>query len=85
MPIADHIWPSLYPGIIIGAIYGLSLRGFWNLILGAAGGLVGAGIALPITSKLGLTEGLPSLIVLVVLALLGAYVFTRSKALVLRQ
>lgn len=80
----DHIWPALYPGIIIGAVYGLSLRGLWNVILGALGGLAGGALSLAVTSQLGLTEGLPSLIVLVALSFLGAFTFTRSKALMTR-
>lgn len=84
MPMADHIWPALYPGIIVGAIYGLSLRGIWNVLLGGAGGLAGAILALALTAQLGLSDDLPSLIVLVALSFLGAFAFTRSKALMTR-
>lgn len=84
MPMADHIWPALYPGIIVGAIYGLSLRGIWNVLLGGAGGLAGAILALALTAQLGLSDDLPSLIVLLALSFLGAFAFTRSKALMTR-
>ena len=81
---ADHIWPALYPGIIVGAIYGLSLRGFWNVLLGALGGLAGAAVSLPVVTQLGLSEGFVSLVVLVALSFLGAVAFTRLKRLASR-
>lgn len=76
---ADHIWPALYPGIIIGALYGLSLRGVWNFILGGLGGLAGAAVSLPVVSQLGLSEGFVSLVVLIALSFLGAFACTRLK------
>lgn len=78
---ADHIWPALYPGIIIGALYGLSLRGVWNFVLGALGGLAGAALSIPVVIQLGLSEGFVSLVVLVALSFVGAFAFTRLKRL----
>lgn len=84
MPIADHIWPALYPGILIGALYGLSLRGVWNFILGAVGGIAGAAVSLPLVAQLGLNEGFVSLVVLIALSFLGAFAFTRLSSLIKR-
>ena len=84
MPIADHIWPALYPGIIIGALYGLSLRGVWNFILGAVGGFAGAAVSLPVVAQLGLSEGFVSLVVLIALSFVGAFAFTRITSVVRR-
>lgn len=69
----DHFWPALYPGIIVGLLYGLSLRGLPNIVLGALGGLVGSALAYWGLVTAGLNEGLPSVAGMVVLALLGAY------------
>jgi hypothetical protein len=38
----DHFWPSVYPGLIVGALIGLADRSILATILGAAGGLAGA-------------------------------------------
>lgn len=70
---SDHFWPALYPGIIVGLLYGLSLRGASNILLGAFGGLVGSAFAYWGLVTADLNEGLPSVAGMVVLALLGAY------------
>lgn len=72
----DHFWPALYPGIIVGLLYGLSLRGLPNIVLGALGGLIGSALAYWVLVTAGLNEGLPSVAGMVVLALLGAYATT---------
>lgn len=69
----DHFWPALYPGIIVGLLYGLSLRGLANIILATLGGLAGSALAYWGLVTTGLNEGLPSVAGLVVLAFLGAY------------
>lgn len=69
----DHFWPALYPGIIVGLLYGFSLRGFANIVLGTIGGLIGSAIAYWGLVNAGLNEGLPSVAGMVALALLGAY------------
>lgn len=69
----DHFWPALYPGIIVGLLYGLSLRGLPNIMLGAAGGLIGSALAYWGLVSFGFNEGLPSVAGMVALALLGAY------------
>lgn len=81
---ADHIWPALYPGIIIGALYGLSLRGIWNFALGALGGVAGAAVSLPVVAQLGLSEGFVSLVVLIALSFVGAFAFTRLTSVIKR-
>lgn len=72
----DHFWPAMYPGLIVGILYGLSQRGIFNTAVAALGGLVGAAIAYAILLAVALTDGLPSVIGLVAAAFLGAYLFT---------
>jgi len=72
----DHFWPAMYPGLIVGILYGLSLRGVFNTAVAALGGLVGAAIAYEILLAVNLNDGLPSVIGLVAAALLGAYLLT---------
>jgi len=67
-----HFWPALYPGLIVGLLYGLSLRGLVNIVAGTLGGLVGSAIAYWASVTFGFDEGLVSVVSLVVLALLGA-------------
>ncbi len=76
--------PPFTPGIIIGALYGLSLRGVWNFILGAVGGIAGAAVSLPVVAQLGLSEGFVSLVVLIALSFVGAFAFTRLTSVIRR-
>jgi uncharacterized membrane protein YfcA len=73
----DHFWPAMYPGLIVGILYGLSLRGVFNTVVSALGGLAGAAIAYAVLLAVDLNDGLPSVIGLVAAALAGAYLLTR--------
>jgi xanthosine utilization system XapX-like protein len=72
----DHFWPAMYPGLIVGILYGLSLRGAVNTIVAAIGGLIGAAIAYEILAAANINDGLPSVLGLTVTAFLGAYLST---------
>ncbi|MBS0238413.1 MAG: hypothetical protein JSS54_07090 [Proteobacteria bacterium] len=72
----DHFWPAMYPGLIVGILYGLSLRGVFNTAVAALGGLVGAAIAYEILLAVDLNDGLPSVAGLIAAAFVGAYLFT---------
>jgi len=72
----DHFWPAMYPGLIVGILYGLSQRGFVNTIVATIGALIGAAIAYAGLLAVDLNDGLPSVIGLVAAALFGAYLFT---------
>jgi len=72
----DHFWPAMYPGLIVGILYGLSLRGVFNTVVATVGGLIGAAIAYEILVTLNMNDGLPSVISLIVAAFLGAYLLT---------
>ena len=78
----DHFWPAMYPGLIVGVLYGLTLRGVSNTIISALGGLVGAAIAYEILTVLNMNDGLPSVIGLTAMAFVGAYAFTRATRLI---
>jgi hypothetical protein len=69
----DHFWPSLYPGIIVGALVGVSRGGFIATLAGAAGGTAGAAIMYFATAQLGLDDGIISLAALIVGATAGAF------------
>jgi hypothetical protein len=84
----DHFWPSLYPGIIVGALVGLSRGGVIATLAGAAGGTAGAAIMYVVTARLGLDDGIISLAALIVGATAGAFLceFCSSRlAAILRQ
>ncbi len=66
----------MYPGLIVGILYGLSLRGVFNTVIATIGGLIGAAIAYEILVSLNMNDGLPSVIGLIVAAFLGAYLLT---------
>lgn len=72
----DHFWPAMYPGLIVGILYGLSLRGVFNTVVATVGGLIGAAIAYAILIAVNMNDGLPSVIGLIAAALLGAYLLT---------
>lgn len=40
--LGDHFWPAMYPGIVVGALVGVSADNVPSTILGATGGLAGA-------------------------------------------
>lgn len=63
-----HYWPSLYPGIGIGALVGLASGGWLSIITGSLGGLAGAALSLELNRLLGFDDGLISMIVLVICA-----------------
>ncbi len=54
----DHFWPSLYPGLIVGALIGLADRSLVATVLGAAGGLGGAFLAFTAVTTLGVEPGI---------------------------
>ncbi len=72
----DHFWPAMYPGLIVGILYGLSLRGVFNTVVAALGGLIGAAIAYELLTAANMNDGLPSVAGLVIAALVGAYLLT---------
>jgi uncharacterized membrane protein YfcA len=73
----DHFWPAMYPGLIVGILYGLSLRGVFNIVVSALGGLIGAAIAYEALNAVNLNDGLPSVIGLVVASFVGAFLLSR--------
>jgi hypothetical protein len=74
----DHFWPSMYPGLIVGILYGLSLRGVFNTVVATMGALIGAALAFAILTAADMNDGLPSVIGLIAAALLSAYLLTST-------
>lgn len=64
----DHFWPALYPGLIVGLLYGLSIRGWANTLVSAVGGLIGAALAYELLLAIGMNDGLVSVAAMVVIA-----------------
>src|SRR4029078_1909451 len=54
----DHFWPSLYTGIIVGALVGLTFGGIVSTLAGALGGTAGAAAMYAVTAWLGLEESI---------------------------
>jgi hypothetical protein len=74
----DHFWPSMYPGLIVGALLGLSRGGLLSTLAGAVGGLFGAAAAYLVLQWLGLEESAVSLLALIAGAMAGAYLCDRA-------
>jgi uncharacterized membrane protein YeaQ/YmgE (transglycosylase-associated protein family) len=66
----------MYPGLIVGILYGLSQRGVFNTVVATLGGLLGAALAYEILTAANMNDGLPSVVGLIAAALLGAYLLT---------
>lgn len=71
----------MYPGLIVGVLYGLSIGGIAPTIVSAFGGLAGAiGYAF-VQPQLALPNGPLSLGLLVASAFAGAFLFSRTARL----
>jgi len=66
----------MYPGIIVGFLYGLGLGGVANTMLGALGGLGGAMLSFVLLTQFGTINGFVSLASLIGCSWLGAYGLT---------
>jgi hypothetical protein len=78
VPIDDHFWPFIYPGLFVGAIYGLSARGLVNVVTGTLGGMTGAIAAFLIVARSGIEDGIFPLAFLILTSLATAYLFVRA-------
>ena len=83
--IDDHFWPSIYPAIVVGLIYGFNAGRYLTAAAGAFGGMMGAIAAFIAIHRLGLDEGPLTLTALVASSLLGAYLAVAALTLVLPQ
>lgn len=85
MMIDDHFWPSMYPGIAVGLLVGLSGGNLLSTILGAAGGLAGSVVLYTIFAWAGLEDSILSLVGLIGGAVLGAYLLMRAGSWLMRN
>lgn len=69
----DHFWPAMYPGIIVGFLFGLGGGNIISTMLGTIGGLLGAVALYFLFTWLGLEDTILSLIGLIGGAAGGAY------------
>lgn len=73
----DHFWPSIFPAIAIGLIYGYSRRGIRNIMLGGLGALIAAFVAFTVLEPVLAADGLFPMLALLAIALAGAFGMTR--------
>lgn len=73
----DHFWPSIYPGLAIGLLYGLYVGGIANVALGAIGGGAAAFVALAYFNSYFGQDGFLPLAALLTLSLSGAFGLVR--------
>ena len=76
----DHFWPSIYPGIIVGALLGLARGGMLAVTAGALGGTAAAAAMYFIIASLGLEDSIVSLIALIAGAVVGSYLAAEGAA-----
>ncbi len=81
----DHFWPAIYPGLIIGCLYGLSVGGIFNTAAGTTGGLIGALAAYVLLPRLGIETGFLSLAGLLALSFVGAFALVGALRFVTRR
>lgn len=72
----DHFWPSVYPGLIVGALIGLADRSILATILGAAGGLAGAFAAFYAVTMLAIEPGIVPLAAIIIGSVVAAKLTT---------
>jgi hypothetical protein len=85
VPIDDHFWPSIYPGLFIGAIYGLSARGLANAVAGTLGGMTGAIAVFLILAVSSVDDGIIPLTFLTLNSLATACLFVRALGAVTKS
>lgn len=88
VPIDDHFWPSIYPGMFAGAIIGLALRQSlppWvTVIAGILGGTLGAILGFVGLTHTGFDDGLFPLVLLIAAAVVVAFAVTKALTVLLR-
>lgn len=73
----DHFWPAVYPGIAVGVLYGLSVGGWRNALLGAVGALIATFVGFTLPGSFFADDELVSMLALFAVALAGAWATVR--------
>jgi hypothetical protein len=76
----DHFWPSVYPGLIVGALIGLADRSILATVLGAIGGLAGAFAAFYAVTMLAIEPGIIPLAAIIIGSVIAAKLTTFGVA-----
>jgi hypothetical protein len=76
----DHFWPSVYPGLIVGALIGLADRSILATVLGAIGGLAGAFAAFYAVTMLAIEPGIIPLVAIIAGSAIAAKLTTLAVA-----
>lgn len=77
----DHFWPSIFPAIFAGALYGVSLGGAFNVLLGSVGACISSVLAFVLFEPVLSAEGVLPTLGLIGIAVAGAFLMTRVGAL----
>lgn len=81
----DHFWPSLYPGMIVGGLVGLTFGGLTSVLTGIVGGTAGAAVMYFLTAWMGMEDSIVSLAALIGGATGGSYALTSLYSLWARR
>ena len=81
----EHFWPSIYPGIVVGALVGLTNGGIISTLAGAAGGTAGAAAMYLVTARLDMEDSIVSLATLIAGAMAGGYIFMGLASRLVRR
>lgn len=81
----DHFWPSIYPAMAVGLLYGFAIGGVRNAVLGTIGALVAAYLGFVFLGSILAEEGVLPLAALLGISLVGAIVVTQVAKLALNR
>lgn len=81
----DHFWPSIFPAIAIGMLYGFSLGGAFNVLLGGVGAMITSVLAFVLFESALSAEGVLPMFALIGIAMAGAFIMTHAIALLMRR
>lgn len=83
MGMGDHFWPSIYPAMAVGLLYGFAIGGVRNAVLGMIGALIASYLGFVFLGAVLTQEGILPLAGLLGISLAGAVAVTQAAKLVL--
>lgn len=83
MGMGDHFWPSIYPAMAVGLLYGFAIGGVRNAVLGTIGALIASYLGFIFLGSVLAEEGLLPLAALLGISLGGAVAVTKGARMIL--
>jgi len=83
MGMGDHFWPSIYPAMAVGLLYGFTIGGIREALLGMTGALAAAYLGFVFMGGVLAEDGILPLAGLIGISLAGAVAVTQVAKLVL--